>query len=233
MPISTNMIVRVAHAHVAMHMAFSRTVAYWQSSAEQLRPWKVLQDGCDAVLIGKDDGLVIDGACSNRVSAPDGGVLHIHGDLNSNIDAGGHHEIIVTGDILPDARIKTAGFCDLFVGGKFSGQLSSIDSAKVWIGGDFNGILQTGHPSTEIHVDGNFNGELRPTEVASLLWLTVGGFASQASLTRIMECGYTQFHASVTRSDIAPGIYPTNCRRRKTTSGNSFNSWCVRSQART
>ncbi|MCA9036308.1 MAG: hypothetical protein KDA91_14330, partial [Planctomycetaceae bacterium] len=77
------MIVRVAHADIAMHMAFPRSVGHWQRINDNDDPWKVLAGDCDSILIGKNDGVVIDGNCTNGVSAPDGGLIHIYGDLDS------------------------------------------------------------------------------------------------------------------------------------------------------
>jgi hypothetical protein len=230
MSISTQMIVRIAHADIALHMAFPRSVDHWQREEDQERPWKVLAGDCGPVLIGKNDGVVIDGNCSNGLSAPDGGAIHIYGDLACTIDVAGHYEIVVTGDVLPKATIQASGFCRVFVGGGFYGQLCSTDSAKLWIESNFDGIAKTGNPSTEIYIGNDYKGTISPSETASLLWLTVGGFASHASLAKIVAIGYTQFNASIARSDVPPGIYPTNGHVRKTSGGNSHNRWSVQTE---
>jgi len=227
MPISNDMIVRIAHADIAMHMAFPRSVAHWHRDDDEKRPWQVRPGDCDALLIGKDDAVMIDGNCSNGVSAPDGGIIHIYGDLASTIDVDGHYEIIITGDVASGSTIDASGFCHVFVGGEFAGELRSTSSTKIWIGSHFTGTVKTGNPSTEIYIGGDFNGNILPNETASLLWLTVAGFAPQASLSKIVDCGYTQFNASIARGDVAPGIYPPNGRLKKTSGGNSFNRWCV------
>jgi hypothetical protein len=226
MSISTEMIVRIAHADIAMHMAFPRSVAHWHREDVD-RPWQVRAGDCAPLLIGKDDAVVIDGRCSNSISAPNGGIIHIYGDLTSTIDAAGHYEIIITGDVACGATIDAAGFCHVFVGGKFAGELRSTSSTKLWISSDFVGTVKTGNPSTEIYIGGDFNGNILPNETASLLWLTVAGFARQVSLSRIVDCGYTQFNASIARGDVAPGIYPVNGHLKKTPRGNSFNRWSV------
>jgi len=230
MTISTDMIVRIAHADIAMHMAFPRSVAHWHREDDEKHPWRVLSGDCDALLIGKGDAVVVDGNCSNSVSAPDGGQIHIYGDLSSKIDVAGHYEIIITGNVRRDAIIDASGFCHVFVGGDFSGELRSTDSAKLWIGRDLNGAVKTGNPSTELYIGGDFNGRILPNETASLLWLTVAGFAVHASLSKIVDCGYTQFNASISRSDVAPGIYPPNGHVKKASGGNSFNRWCVETE---
>ena len=200
-----------------------------QYKGKKDRPWRVLPAPCNAILIGKDDGVAIDGDCSNRVSAPDGGLIHIYGDLASQLDADGHYEIVITGDVAANGRIEALGYCHVFVGGRFSGELCSSDSAKIWIESDFNGTIKTGRPSTEIYVGRNYLGNIKPAETASLLWLTVAGFAAQGLMSEIVDCGYTQFNASIAHSDCAPGIYPTNGHLRKAFGRNSFNRWCVQS----
>ena len=227
MPISTDMKVRIAHADIALHTAFPRSTRSWQNSAKTDRSWQTRSADCPALLIGENDAVVIDGNCSNRVSAPDGGVIHIYGDLTSAIDAAGHYEIIVTGDVSDRVTIDAAGFCHVFVGGEFKGELRSTDSTKLWIGGDFGGCVKTGTPSTQLHIGGDYRGSILPGERAALLWMTVDGFASQVSMTEIAECGYTEFHASISCSDVAPGIYPLQGHHRRTSRGNSFNRWSV------
>ena len=225
MPISNEMIVRVAHADVALRMAFPRSIAYWRRRVK--RPWKVLAGNCGPLLIGKHDGIVIDGGCSNGVSAPDGGVIHVYGDLASLLDVSGQCEIVITGDVLPHAVIKATGHCHVFAGGRFLGELRSSGSTKLWIDSDFEGIVKTGTPSTEIHIGNDCNGSISPGDKAALLWLMVGGFASHALMSTIVKCGYTQFNASIARSDVPPGIYPVDGRAKSASGGNSFNWWCV------
>lgn len=75
MPISTDMTVRIAHADIAMHMAFSRSLAHWQREGDEDHSWQLHAGNCGALLIGERDAVVIDGDCSNRVSAPDGGIF--------------------------------------------------------------------------------------------------------------------------------------------------------------
>lgn len=229
MPISTDTIVRVAHADIALDMAFSNSVDHWHSKNEKGRPWKVLPAHCDAILIGKEDCVAIDGDCSNGVSAPDGGLIHIYGDLASHLDADGHYEIVITGDVAANGTIEASGYCHVFVGGRFSGELRSSDSAKIWIDSDFNGTIKTGNPSTQVYVGRNYLGNIKPAETASLLWLTVAGFAAQESMSKIVDCGYTQFNASIAHADCTPGIYPINGRFRKAFGRNSYNRWCVQS----
>jgi len=228
MPISTDMIVRVAHADVVMELAFPFSVRHWHCKIGEDFRWRTFAGECNSVLIGPNDGVVIDGNCSNGVSAPFGGLIHIYGDLTSTIKVGGHYEIVISGDVSPDALIDASGFCHLFVGGEFLGELRSSGSTKVWIESKFNGSIRTGAPHTTIHFGSDYEGNVSPKEDAALLDLTVAGFASNSSLSKIVDCGYTQFHASIARSDVAPGLYPLSEYQRKKERGNSYNRWCVK-----
>jgi hypothetical protein len=220
------MIVRAAHADVVMRMAFSRSVAHWHGEEPDAN-LKAVTGEHGPILLGKHNAVAIDGNRSNSVSAPDGGLIHIYGDLTSNIAVAGHSEIIIAGDIRDSARIIAAGICHLFVGGKFSGELSASGSTNIWVELDFDGTIKTGSPSTELYVGGDYRGNVIPSEEAALFWMTVRGFASKASLSKIVASRYTQFHASVGRSDVAPGLYPISGGVLKTTNGSSYNRWCV------
>lgn len=233
MPISTKMIVRVAQADVALHMAFPNSVEHWHREHDDQHLWQNRPAECDALLVGRDDRVIIDGNCSNRVSAPEGGIIHIHGDLLATLDIAGHYEVVITGNVGPNAIIDAAGFCHIFVGGRFAGLLQSTGSAKVWIDSDFDGILKTGNPSTEVYIAGNLNGDIVPRETASLLSLTVAGFAADKYLTKIANCGYTQFNGAIAQSDVTPGIYPLSGHRKTASGRNSFNRWCVEKEKRT
>ena len=88
----------------------------------------------------------------------------------------------------------------------------------------------TGTPSTNVHVLGNFTADVSPTDGLALLWLAVGGFASNELMVLIASAGYTQFNATIGRSDVPAGLYPDGLGRRKTERGNSFSRWCVLTQ---
>lgn len=231
MPISNDMIVRIASADIAMHMAFPGSIDHWHETNE-VRPWKVLPENCGPLLLGTASAVVIDGNCWSPVSAPDGGIVHIYGDLASEVRIAGHYEIVITGDVLPEAKIDASGFCHLFVGGEFSGRLRADGSSKIWIGSNFRGAIETGNPSTELHIGGIFSGDVLPAETAALLWLTVGGFASTSALTKIVNHRYTQFNASIASSDADPGLHPANGHVKTSAGNNSFNRWCVQSKGR-
>jgi hypothetical protein len=121
----------------------------------------------------------------------------------------------------------------VFVGGRFRGELCSTDSTKLWIESEFNGVIKTGNPSTNIYIGSDCTGIISPSETAALLALTVSGFASNALLVRIAKSGYTEFNASISRSDVAAGIYPEIGRTKNPDGTNSFNRWCVQTQVGT
>jgi hypothetical protein len=137
------------------------------------------------------------------------------------------------GDVGPDAVISASGFCHIFIGGRFSGALQSSGSSKIWIGADLDGSIKTGRPSTEIYIGRDYAGSVSPKDRGSLLWLAVAGFAANESMLKIAECCYTQFNASVGKSDVPPGLYPKNGHHRRLGDGNSFNRWCVADQVST
>ena len=294
MPISTETIVRVAHADVAMDMAFPRSIRHWHHQDDEHISWKTYPGDCDKILIekklsdnyrvleientfpedcdallfekmfpedgteifiermypddgdeilieeplsedcskhtdGEDDAVTIEGNCSNGVAAPHGGVIHIHGNLTSKIEVGGHHEIIITGDVDRNAVIDASGFCHVFVGGRFLGELRSSGSTKVWVESDFTGTIRVGYPSTNLRIGGDYTGEIIPLREAALLSLSVKGFAAHASLMSIADCNYTVFEGSIGRSDVAPGLYPTKESRKE----KSSDRWCVKNDSRT
>lgn len=229
MPIATDMVIRTAHADVTLDMAFSESVRGWHRRECDAPAWKSFPATCGPLLIGKDNGVVVEGDCLQPISAPDGGVIHINGNLASSLDVSLHCEIVVTGDVSPSARIQSSGFLSLFVGGRFAGELQTSGSAKIWIESHFTGTIKTGEPSTKIVIGGDCDGSIAPYEDAALLWLTVGGFASQESLKTISGCGYARFQASIARSDVAAGLYPLEGGRKTVAGRNSSNCWCVRS----
>jgi len=204
MPISTDMIVDVASADVAMDNAFHSSISYWHDA-------------------GEETPTIIDGDCLEDVSLPHGGTLHIHGDLACNVSASGNYEIVITGNVLRHATITASGFCRIFVGGNFDGSIESADSTKLWVGSNFSGTLKTGHPSTNLNVCGNLTGHVLPAGRPSLLYITVAGFAPNHLLTNIANLGYTLFNAAIASSDVEPGIYPDSGDYRK----KSFNRWSV------
>lgn len=221
---------RVAHLDVLSGMVFPSSVSYWRFNGDSEKRWVERGSQTEPVLIGSGDAIAVNGDSDALISAPDGGIVHINGDLNSGLEIGGHHEVILCGDVANGTTIKASGYHHIFIGGSVHGKIVASGSSKIWVDGDFTGALMTGTPSTNVHVLGNFSAEVSPTDGLALLWLAVGGFASNASLVSIASTGYTQFNATVGRSDVPPGLYPEGAGRRKTERGNSFSRWCVLAQ---
>lgn len=226
------MIVRVAHADVVFDIGFPRSIQHWQNEGFQQHAWKVASAQREDITLRKGESLIVEGNCTQGVSAPEGGIVHIYGDLASHVEIFGFAEIVITGDLRPEARIVTSGFSHVFVGGSVLGEVRSADSLYLWIEGDFSGAVKTGKPATHIHVGHDYRGAISPAENASLLWLSVSGFAAQAALAGIVNFQYAQFHATIARSDAPPGIYPTIGGLGKTLGGIADNRWCVLAEGR-
>lgn len=221
---------RVAHLDVLGRMVFPSSVSYWRFNGDSEKRWVERPYQTEPVLIGSGDALAVNGDSDAMISAPDGGIVHINGNLNSGLEIGGHHEVILCGDVAKGATIKASGFHHIFISGSVYGKIIVSGSSEIWIDGDFTGALMTGMPSTNVHVLGNFTADVSPTDGLALLWLAVGGFASNALLLAIAAEGYTQFHATVGRSDVPAGLYPEGKGRRTTERGNSFSRWCILAQ---
>lgn len=232
MPIPQSTQRRVAYVDILTDHAFARSVSYWRQASDTERRWRwaKVESVSNPLLIGPNDALDVDCDCNGTISAPDGGVIHINGDLNADLEPAGHYEIVIRGNVAENATIRAAGFCHVYIAGSVFGRIESSDSCKLWIEGDFTGSLMTGHPSTKLYVGGDLNGSIRPLEKASLLFLCVEGFASNHSISELASVGYTVFNASIGASDVDAGLYPDGPGRRKTDSGASHFRWCVQSR---
>jgi len=218
---------RVAYINVLSGVTFSSSIRYWQNKSESEKRWQRLGPQTKPILIGHSDGLEINGDSDATVSAPEGGLIHIHGNLNADLEVGGHHEVILSGNTSSNTTINASGFFHIYIAGSMRGQIVTSGSSEIWIDGDFTGSIRTGSPSTKLHVGGDFSGDVSPANDASLLWLSVGGFADNELISAISQIGYTQFSAIVSHSNVDPGLYPVGKSCRKTEAGNSFSTWCV------
>jgi|GEM_PF-2138355 len=212
--------VRVAHADVEFCMAFTQTLGFWR---EQFDPAKSQTARVtDSLGMGR---ILIEGACESNVKLPFGGLVLIDGDLSSTIHVGVYAEVVIAGDILQTGVIKSSGICNVFVGGNCRGKIMNSGTSNIWIESTFSGVIRTGVPSGQIHIGNNYNGHIRPLRSAGLLWLVVGGFMPQTALRKIADHHYTQFNASIAKSDIDVGIYPTNREQ-----SSLMDRWCVGEQ---
>lgn len=218
---------RVAYLDVVSGMAFQSSVEYWRRKSDSEKRWVKINSQTKPMLIGKYDALEVDGNAMAEISAPEGGIIHINGNVNSNIELGGHSEVIVRGDLASTSTMNVSGISHMYVGGSVRGRIVSTGTLAIWIDGDFIGSLETGNPSTNLHVRGDLTGRITPFEDAALLWLVVNGHASDELISNISMLGYTQFNAAIDHSDVEPGLYPKGPGSRKTDSGNSHTRWSV------
>ncbi|WP_430454271.1 hypothetical protein [Rhodopirellula europaea] len=221
---------RVAHIDVLLDRPFNRSISHWRFPSESESRWSRVGNQTRPILIGEHDALEIDGDSDALISAPDGGVLHINGDLNAGLETGGFQEILIRGDVSREAKIHADGFFHLYIGGSMNGEITTTDSSKIWVDGDFRGSISTGNPSTRLYVDGDFDGTVSAHDSPSLFFLCVKGFARHESIRSISSIGYTLFNASVGVSDVPAGLYPDGPERRVTKKGNSYSRWCVLQQ---
>lgn len=230
MPIPNYLQRSVAYVDILTDHAFSRSVSYWRDPNDTACRWSKINTLSNPLLIGPKDALEIDCDSNATISAPDGGVIHINGNLNADLEPAGHHEIVIRGNVDENATIRATGFCHVYIGGSVFGRIESVGSCRLWIDGGFSGALMTGHPSTNLHVSGDFSAAVRPIKKASLLFISIDGFARHDLISDIASVGYTMFNASIGASDVNPGLYPEGPGRRKTESGASHFRWCVQSQ---
>ncbi|MFG0267641.1 MAG: hypothetical protein ACF8AM_21185 [Rhodopirellula sp. JB055] len=230
MPIPEHLQRRVAYVDILTAHAFNRSVSFWRDPTDTERRWSKIETLPNPLLIGPNDALDVDCDSNGAISAPDGSVIHINGNLNADLEPAGHYEIVISGNVGENATIRASGFCHVYIGGPVFGRIESADSCKLWIDGDFNGTLLTGHPSNNLHVSGDFNAAVRPINKASLLFVSIDGFARHDLISNIASVGYTVFNASIGASDVDAGLYPEGSGRRKTESGASHFRWCVQSR---
>lgn len=219
-----DVVLAATYCDVVTGMSFHRSVRHWQSGWLTTGTWTV-QAGTD--LLTAHDSLskatvLVKGDCRADITVSDGGMLHIYGDLSSNLTLSGQSEVVIGGAITRDGAIDGDGILRVFVGGHVDGQISNKGSSTLWINGDVTGSIHAGRPSMTVHVIGDFLGHLLPVDVASLAYLDVRGNMSSGLIEKVARYGWTEFNASVGSSDVTPGLYP------KSQASNS--RWVVHSQ---
>ena len=224
----------VGHADVAAHMAFPFSSGFFHMGELDPRSWKdirTLDQVTSPLTLDKNAFLVVNRDVLADVTVSEGGTLVVHGDIRASIQTAGLCELVVAGSVLEGASISGNGIIHVFVGGNVAGSLRSLSSCKAWIEGHLCGQVWTGHPSTELHVMGDCTAMIRPNEKPALLYLTVGGFMSYASLESTAAVGYTQFDASIARSDRPAGLYPDKTIYGAFRQHRSYNRWVIRAIA--
>ena len=76
---------RIAYLDVVSEMAFQPSVEYWRRKSASEKRWVKINSQTKPMLIGKDDALEVDGNSMAEISAPEGGIIHVNGNVNSNI----------------------------------------------------------------------------------------------------------------------------------------------------
>ena len=223
----------VGHCDLLSAIGFFSSMAYWQAGELVSKNWTVhLTESLNKpITLGEKATVCIQGDCLADLAAGDGALVHIFGDVAGNVSLKGQCEIVFGGSLRLEARIKTEGIVCVFVGNDLSGMIANTGLATIWVNGNCTGEVITGHPSTCLHVLGDFAGNIRPADKASLLSLDVRGFASNALLEQIAALEYTVFNGTIGSSDRPPGIYPGHDLYRKLRQKRSYNRWVVHSQA--
>jgi stage V sporulation protein SpoVS len=208
-------------------------MAYWQSGELVSKQWTVhLPKSSNEPITACDRATVwIEGDCLADIVAADASPIHIVGDIAGVISLKGQCEIVVGGSLRSGARIETEGIVRVFVGEDMSGTIVNNGSATIWVNGNCAGGIVTGHPSTDLHVLGDFSGTIKPASKASLLYLNVRGFMPNALLEQIAALEYTEFNATIGTSDRPPGIYPPREIYRTLRQKRSYVRWIVHNQA--
>jgi hypothetical protein len=138
----------------------------------------------------------------------DTAIIHIVGNLNSNVTLGNHSELIVMGNVSKNTVITVDGIARIYIGGTHSGVIESNGSSVIYIKEHMRGSIHTGDPSTEIYIYGDLSGAIRPSsQVGSLASLNVYGYTDISTIKSIFGYKYTEFSAAFHYSNYKPGIY--------------------------
>ncbi|MFQ5491926.1 MAG: hypothetical protein ACE5GE_14505, partial [Phycisphaerae bacterium] len=170
-----DVVLAATYFDVVTDMSLFSSSQHWQSGWLSTGTWTVRADGD---LTEARDGLnkatvLVTGDCQADVTIGGGGMVHIYGDLDSTLTLSGHGEVVIGGDVTADGSVEGDGIVRIFVGGNVDGRISNKGSSTLWINGDVAGILHAGRPVAQIHVIGDFAGQLLPFDVASLAYLDV------------------------------------------------------------
>ncbi len=218
-------VLAAAHCDVVGDMSFHKSLAYWRSGWMMTGTWTIQSDGDLVASSGKMDKAtaLVHGDCRANITITGGGIVHVYGDLDATIKVSGQCEVIVGGDIKSNGRVECAGIVRVFVGGNVQGRIESEGSLKAWIHGDLDGGIRTGHPSTNLHIMGDFRGDMKPLRGGALAYLEVRGKMPYGAIQATAGHGWTEFNASIGISDEPPGLYP------KSRTVHGF--WVVHSQS--
>jgi hypothetical protein len=197
----------VAYVDVVEQMSFFRTLMTEQFGLLSPGGWpkRIRSDLKEPLALAEDQHCQVDGDCLTTIRAPEGGVVHILGDLKSTVVVGGQSEVVIAGSVTQSGAIVADGITRVLVGGDIEGTVVSSGSLMTWVNGSLKGHVETGTPMTDLHVVGDFTGTLEPQDKGALLDLDVHGFTGQASIDAILAHGYTSARFSIGLSDAEPG----------------------------
>jgi hypothetical protein len=207
----TQLHLAVGRADVVAHNSFYMSAPYFHTGELDPRWWKdvrTLAAVTAPLTLGEHAFVIVEGDVLADVTAAPHSAVVVYGDLRSSIRTAEHNEIVIAGDVREGASIADVRFLHVFVGGDLAGCLRSRGSCKAWVQGHLRGQVWTGYPTTRLHVLGDCTATIQPVEKASLLHLDIGGHMPYASLEATAAFGYTEFLASVGRSDRPAGLYP-------------------------
>lgn len=135
-------------------------------------------------------------------------LIHVIGNLNAKLTLEDHSEVVIMGDVSKDSVIYINSMSNVFIGGSLYGSIVSSDSAYIYIIGSVKGTITTGSPSTELEVNGDFSGDLKPNDKeGSLASITVHGFTDINKIKEIFSYKYSVLKAAFHNSNAKPGIY--------------------------
>jgi hypothetical protein len=220
----------VAHADVSAHMAFHSSADFFHTGALNNNWWKdvrTLPNLDTPMTLRERSFIVVEGDVVADIKLSDSSTIIVYGNVRASIQTSGQCEVVIAGDVLEGACVSGDAMLNVFVGGDQAGCLRSHGSCKAWFERHLRGVVCTGSPSTEVYVLGDCSAVIRPTERPALLFLQVAGFMAYRSLEATAVAGYTEFLASIGRSDRPPGLYPQKAVEDTMTKHRSCDRWVI------
>jgi hypothetical protein len=223
----------VGRADVVAGMAFHSSMDYFHTGELDRQWWKdvrFLGPVRETFTLLERTFAAVDGDVIADVDLSGGGTLVICGDVRASIRTKGQCEVVVAGAVLEAGDLSGDGILHLFVGGDFAGKLRNRGSCTAWVQGHMRAEVWTGDPSTHLHVMGDCSAVIRPKDKPALLYLQVDGFMPYALLEAAAAVGYTEFNASIGRSDRPAGLYPARPTYEALAQHRSYNRWVIHAE---
>lgn len=220
----------VGHADVAAHMAFHSTTRYLHTGNIDNRFWEhvlKLSEVTEPLAVEDHSFVLVEGNVLADVVLAESVTLIINGNVRASIRTSNHCEVVIAGDVEEHLVMETNGIFHLFVGGDLKGTLRNQTSCKAWVEGNLTGPVWTGKPTCELFVLGDCAATIKPTINPALLFLMVKGFMPYELLESAGAVGYTQFNASIGKSDRPAGLYPDKITYDALAQHRSFNRWVI------